>query len=241
MKGIYSMKLKVFAVAMLIGSSSHVLAADAVLGDVVVIENAHDWSGLYAGVLLGYGAGDTTARGNPGFDGSAPNDTANLDPDGFVGGAVAGYNWQRNQWVFGIEGEIGYLGAEDDVFEPDGDDFFANTDYGLYGSLTGRVGVAFDRTLFALRGGVIVSEIDYGYGDTDGDLPDPSASIFGSDTRAGYTLGASIEHAFTGDWIGRLDYSYSDFGSHTETDLDGDDYDISDNLHMIRIGISRKF
>jgi outer membrane immunogenic protein len=235
------MKMKVIAAALLLGSASVAHAADAVIDEVVIVDTAYDWSGIYAGALLGYGFGDTKARGNPGFDGSAPNDTANLDPDGLVGGAVAGYNWQRNQWVFGIEGEIGYLGAEDDVFEPNGDDFFANTEYGLYGSLTGRVGVAFDRTLFSLRGGVIISEIDYGYGDTDADEPDPNASIFGSDTRAGYTIGASIEHAFSGDWIGRLDYSFSDFGSHTDTDLDGDDYDISDDLHMIRIGIIRKF
>ncbi|AMS38985.1 hypothetical protein AA2016_0042 [Aminobacter aminovorans] len=204
----------------------------------------YNWSGFYAGVLLGYGTGDSSAISDNGFDGSAPEDRADLSPKGFAGGAVAGYNWQRDQLVFGVESEVGYLGAKDDFWFPDGDDYFARSEYGLYGSLAGRLGFAIDRTLITARAGVIVADIDYGYGDIDGGVngePDPDSSIFGDGARAGFTIGASIEHAFAGDWVGRLDYAYSDFGSHIETDGFDETYDVSDNLHMIRIGLIKKF
>lgn len=237
------MKIHTVIAAILLCSSSTAFSADFT-NDIPPAEQAYDWSGVYGGVLLGYGAGNTKAVGNPGFDGSAPDDTANIDPSGFVGGLVAGYNWQNGQWVFGAEGEVGYLGAKDSIWYPNGDDYFANTKYGLYGSLTGRIGVAIDRTLFTVRGGAIAGHIKYGFGDIDGGIngsPDDDASVFGSDTKIGYTIGASIEHAFSNDWIGRLDYSFSDFGSHTKTDLDGEDYRISNDLHMIRVGLVKKF
>ncbi|MDR7220765.1 outer membrane beta-barrel protein [Aminobacter aminovorans] len=202
---------------------------------------SYDWSGVYAGVLLGYGTGDSAAVSEDGFDGSAPEGRADLSPDGFTGAAVAGYNWQRGQLVYGLEGELGYLGAKDSFWEPDGDDYFGQTEYGLYGSLVGRVGFAVDRTLISAKAGLIVADIDYGYGDTDSDEPDPDGSIFDSGARAGFTVGTSLEHAFTNDWIGRLDYSYSDFGSHDRTDGYDASYEVSDSIHMIRVGIAKKF
>ena len=203
-----------------------------------------NWTGAYVGGLIGYGTGDTEAIGNPGFDGSAPDDRAVFDPDGFIGGVLVGYNWQVDNFVFGLEGEAGYLGVKENLWYPDGDDYFAGTEYGLYGSVVGRVGVAFDRTLLGVKAGVMVSRIDYGFGDIDGGIdgePDDSASVFGDTSRVGYTVGASLEHAFIDQWIGRLDYTYADFGSFTRTDRDGEDYRISNDLHMIRIGVSYKF
>lgn len=239
-------KMRTFLAAAVIfmGSAGTAFTADLADSSSVPNQTYYDWSGAYGGVLLGYGTGKTKAIGNPGFDGSAPDDRADLSPDGFVGGIVTGYNWQHGQWVFGAEGELGYLGAKDSLWYPDGDDYFANTKYGMYGSLTGRVGIAFDQNLFSVRGGVIASRIKYGFGDIDGGVNgniDDDANVSGSDAAVGYTIGTSIEHAFANGWIGRIDYSFSDFGSHTETDLDGDDYDISNNMHMIRIGIIKKF
>lgn len=205
---------------------------------------SYDWSGIYGGVLLGYATGRTTADGNPGFDGSAPDDRARISPDGFGGGGIAGINWQRGPFVYGLEGELGYLGARDSLWFPDGDDYFANTEYGFYGALAARLGYAMDRTLLSARGGLIIADIDYGFGDIDGGIagaPDPTASVIDSKVRAGLLMGAAVEHAFDERWIGRLDYAFAYFAGHTETDLDGEDYRIRNNLHMIRIGVVRRF
>ncbi len=60
-----------------------------------------DWSGAYAGVLLGYMGADFSGR----FQ-SNPSAAYAPDPDGFGGGFLAGYNWQNNSTVYGIEADI---------------------------------------------------------------------------------------------------------------------------------------
>src|SRR5436190_12946598 len=58
----------------------------------------YNWSGFYIGGHVGYGWGreDVTDL-LTGISGKT-------DPNGFIGGAQVGYNWQVAQWVFGIEG-----------------------------------------------------------------------------------------------------------------------------------------
>jgi outer membrane immunogenic protein len=133
------------------------------------------WPGFYIGGHAGAAFGDTgvndgfTYVGDPSFNGS-------LGSVGFIGGAQAGYNVQRDHIVFGLEGDIGYLGipaSKTVSFNPgscvghysDGSTvpytgticdidgkYSSSTD--LYGDLTGRLGYAVDRTLFYAKGGV---------------------------------------------------------------------------------------
>lgn len=234
------MKSILVAVSALLLSSGVTLAADSVATE----PSGFVWTGAYAGVVLGYGTGASKATADGGFDGSAPDDEARLSPNGVVGAAIAGMNWQSGALVYGLEGEVGYLGAKDDFWFPNGDDYFATTEYGLYGALAGRLGYAIDRTLITARAGLIVAKIDYGYGDIDGGVggsADPDASVFGDKARAGLLVGAALEHAFAGDWVGRLDYSYANFGKHSQDDSFGGAYRISDDLHMIRVGLIKKF
>lgn len=52
-----------------------------------------DWEGVYARVT-------STA-------------TVSMDPDGFTGGVNAGYNWQMDRVVMGLETDIAYTDFED--------------------------------------------------------------------------------------------------------------------------------
>ncbi len=71
------------------------------------------WQGFYlgghvGGAWAGPDVADTfTYVGDPSFNGG-------LDGSGFIGGAQAGYNIQRDSLVFGLEGDIGYLGLSAD-------------------------------------------------------------------------------------------------------------------------------
>jgi outer membrane immunogenic protein len=38
------------------------------------------------------------------------SDSVRLNGSGFTGGGQAGYNWQAGKWLFGIEGDISYVG-----------------------------------------------------------------------------------------------------------------------------------
>ncbi|MDT9105928.1 outer membrane beta-barrel protein, partial [Escherichia coli] len=77
------------------------------------------WAGAYAGVNLGYGFSGRTRL---------EDQDTRINKNGFVGGAFAGYNWQQDNFVYGVEGDLGYNGTKGSS-----NDFKAKS--GLEGSL----------------------------------------------------------------------------------------------------------
>jgi outer membrane immunogenic protein len=161
------------------------------------------WTGLYLGGQIGYtwGTDSFSGRGQ-GFGFSGPS----FVPNGVAGGAHVGYNYQINQLVVGLEGNIdgsGYrksFGSGSVVYV---------TQIPVEGSIRGRVGYALDRALFYVAGGAAFASFTNTYG---------SASGFNSFDRslAGWTIGGGLEYAITNNWSVRAEYSYSDFGSFTD-------------------------
>ena len=67
------------------------------------------------------------------------------------------------------------------------------------------------------------------------------ATLSGSDTFVGWTLGGGVEYAFTDNWIGRVEYRYYDFG---DRDLDGIGAGLSSldlNTSTLTLGVAYKF
>lgn len=64
---------------------------------------AVNWTGFYLGGFFGVDYGTTDMR----FVGDPANSGAKTWAVGAIGGLQAGYNYQVNQWVFGVEGDIG--------------------------------------------------------------------------------------------------------------------------------------
>ncbi|MFN7104296.1 MAG: outer membrane protein, partial [Pseudorhizobium sp.] len=96
---------------------------------------------------------------------------------------------------------------------------------GFSGSVRGRLGYAMDRTLVYAAGGWTATEVN----------ADTALGSF-DDTLHGYTLGAGVEHAFTDNMFGRLEYRYNDFGSGNlgAADIDFDQ-------HVVQVGLGVKF
>ena len=88
--------------------------------------SVYNWTGLYAGLNLGYEWGKVT--------------NSSIDPSGVAGGGQIGYNWQIGQFVFGAETDIQISGA-DDTFAPYK---FSNP---WFGTLRGRAGFAINNVL----------------------------------------------------------------------------------------------
>src|SRR5262245_12224521 len=95
--------MKKIAVPALIAAAMFVaapaVAADMNRGYAPAPYSAFSWAGLYAGANLG------------GQFASVSNSGAN--PAGFMGGLQVGYNWQTGQFVYGVEGDIQFSGADD--------------------------------------------------------------------------------------------------------------------------------
>ena len=194
------------------------------------------WTGVYLGGQIGYqwgksSTGLTAAGGTLGEPGYSPN--------GVIGGAHIGYNWQVAQFVLGLEGDVdgaGYRGSAVDA----GTGLLFTTRETVEGSVRGRIGYAWDRVLIYGTGGVAFASIRNGY----------TNQITGaSDTfttgRVGWTAGGGLEYALTNNWSVRAEYRYTDFGSYSQFLANSTVGTFSARKHetdnAVRVGFSYKF
>ncbi|HEY7748937.1 MAG TPA: hypothetical protein VH933_09685, partial [Aestuariivirgaceae bacterium] len=68
-----------------------------------------DWSGLYIGAYAGGGAVVNEINLDLGGAGLGLD---GIGGEGWLGGVMGGYNFQMNNFVFGIQGEAGYNALE---------------------------------------------------------------------------------------------------------------------------------
>lgn len=205
------MHIKSFALATLILSAAiPAMAADMTLEDPLPLPEQHqfspyDWSGFYLGAQGGYSWNQATVL----------SEDRNLDGGSF--GVHAGYNFQTGNIVYGIENDFNYnFGDSDD----------ASIEWDASGR--GRVGYAWDRTLFFTTAGIAAA---------GGKVEIPEVGKK-DDILIGWTAGGGIEHAFTDNILVRGEYRYSDFGSKDFGSAIGD---FKANQHKLVFGASYKF
>lgn len=208
------------------------------------------WAGPYVGLTGGYTRGHSNVGDLNGYNGPPPAANFGYNPDGGVAGLYAGYNFQFNWFVTGIEAEAGYLGLDANAQYPPyvgvrgPGDSVAHTNAGWYGEVTGRVGVAIPKFLFFAKGGCVFTDITNSYTDTD---PAGTTLVSGTDTcnRRGWTVGGGLEYKITPSWIGRLEYAYYDFGTARNIALTPGGYpwsfDHSLTASVYTVGIAYKF
>jgi outer membrane immunogenic protein len=184
------------------------------------------WSGFYVGAEAGAGWGTSTEGLNSFADcvGSLcvpvpviPNAFgSNYGINGWHGGATAGFNWQINQIVLGVEGDW----SAADIEGSGTDCGFASqlvlsgscsTRLGYFATMDGRIGFALDRILWYLKGGGAYGH----FSDTiiTSATPFSGPSFAATDNRWGVTAGVGVEFAFWQNWSAMFEYDYIDFGS----------------------------
>jgi outer membrane immunogenic protein len=128
-----------------------------------------------------------------------------------------------------------------------------------FATFRGRVGLlATPQTLLYATGGLAVGEFRYsaatnlnitvfgpgaaGLIPTGFQLNFPvGPATSSSDTRLGWTAGAGVEHKFTKNWSGKLEYLYVDYGSKTYFAGTANQADVSFKDHVFRAGINYEF
>src|SRR5712691_3751917 len=217
----------------------------------------YDWAGPYFGFELGGKTADvtwtaTTLRNstpplccggvNAPIDASSPR---TFEPWGFRVGGYAGYNWQYQAIVFGVEGDFAWADRQKSATGLPGCGALpngcvlnfvglgANSDSSSVtmrwdASLRARVGylVAPNVLLYGTGGvawqnfqsGGICAPVQvsaYCVAFLNGPQPSPN-SITNSTTRAGWTIGSGLEARIYGNWLFRAEYRYADFGTWNE-------------------------
>lgn len=249
----------------------------AVAMSVLAIGNAHaadvvapvyDWSGFYAGVNAGWGWGDIDSTDNsmttsgalvgitPGafdppatFPGSDRSDKA----DGLLGGVQAGYNYQLNQWVVGIEGDYQLLDFDTDASflgSPAGPYFQTSAELKSLGTLRLRAGYAFDNVLLYGSGGLAVGRGKASLsiqGGVPGAFTGPQFSESETEWLVGYAIGAGIEYAIDSAWSVKAEYLYAELGSEDfDFDFSGTPGDTARSegrivVNTARVGLNYRF
>jgi outer membrane immunogenic protein len=168
-----------------------------------------DWTGAYVGIHGGYAWGDVSVRDNP--DDGIPEGPYDYDASGIFGGITAGSNWQSGAFLLGIEGDLGYMDLSGAGIIPsshEGQHQDITLGSGLYGDITGRLGLAFGQTLFYGKGGFAFYSGEAMQATTvDGYVPT------GTGTFTGWTAGAGIEQMFGNGLSVKLEYLHFDFGT----------------------------
>jgi outer membrane immunogenic protein len=225
------------------GCAAFLLSAAAQAADITE-PTAYDWTGPYVGIQGGYGWGENDLSANTiggevvALDAAAINgDDGSFDLEGFVGGAHAGFNWQRDSLLLGLESDIEYADLDGDtviVGQLLGRDKVA-VDW--LGSLRLRAGFADDRALFYATGGLAVGGAKLRAEDGDGNKYADEA-----ETEWGWTIGGGLEYALSDDLSARIEYRYTDLGSINVRNADSDVDDEADlAFHAVRAGLSWHF
>jgi opacity protein-like surface antigen len=165
------------------------------------------WAGPYLGAHAGY----LSAGGEMTFPGSAEFHL--IDPKGFAGGALAGFNIQRGHLVAGIEGDFGYVGAKETIdtgLAPDPAATQMQSRITWNGHLRGRIGYATSQALFFIAGGLAVAGVENKAIDNT-----VGATASWNDTRAGWTLGGGVDFLAAPKVTVRLEYLYDNYGIKT--------------------------
>ena len=194
---------------------------------------AYDWTGFYVGGHVGYGWAEKDWRDAFGLN-------VSNKADGFLGGGQVGFNYQTGMFVFGVEGDFSWADIKGGsnigpvIGAPLGATF--NTDVDFTATLTGRLGLAFDRWLVYGKGGVAWAHDKY---DTNFYTFPGTASL--SETRIGWTVGAGVEYAFAPNWSTKLEYNYMDFGTRNVSFAPFTSTAIDQQIHAVKFGINYKF
>ncbi len=154
-----------------------------------------------------------------------------LDDSSFIGGGTLGCNWQMpaSPFVFGVEGEVGYMkfrGAGFDPFlgpntviaPPFTPDVLGAARIGdWYAMATGRLGYAWDRWMIYVKGGAAFVRTSTVVTDTCFSAAAGCGNwLIGtgnSDTKTVGTIGGGVEWAFAPNWSLKAEYMFIALGN----------------------------
>jgi outer membrane immunogenic protein len=177
------------------------LAADMAVKARPMPVEVYNWTGFYIGGHAGGGFANSSWS-DP-FTGA--NNTFNNS--GFLGGGQVGANVQFNALVVGAEGDFTWTNLKGSSTDSIGNAININTNTNWTSTITGRVGVAFDRLLAYGKGGVAFAQ-------DQSSLTDLGANTASTTlTRTGWTAGGGLEYALDNHWSARVEYDYLGFGS----------------------------
>ncbi len=179
-----------------------------------LIAPVYNWNGFYVGGHIGWG------------DSTLGNDESG---DGFLGGLQTGYNYQINQLVFGVEGEISWtdMGRSATVGA------ISSTDIDWIATIAGRLGYAFGNAL-------VYGKVGVAFLDWSSDVAVRGLGVSTGNTETGWVIGAGLEYGFTPNWSAKIEYNFMSF-ELDRTGFVNSAFDRDLDVHLFKLGINYRF
>lgn len=222
------------------------LSADRTPIAAAVMAPSALWTGYYLGLHAGYGWGRERFTTNGTYQSSLG---PTLRGSGALVGGQFGWNHQlSNNIVLGLEATLAVggvkmsgsrtlIGVDDDTGEPVSFTSRGSTTMNWLTTLGPRLGYAFDRTLVYGKGGFAAAGFRHAF--SNGGFETQT----GNQARAGWFLGAGVEHLIAPNWTVKLEYNYLNFRSGyfatTYRPLNGEASQI--DAHTVTIGFNYLF
>jgi outer membrane immunogenic protein len=174
--------------------------------------------------------------------------TGSISPSGFTAGGQVGWNYQINQYVFGIEADMAYTDLKATrTSVPIGfvNAMLSTVESRWLATVRGRLGFASGQALFYATGGLAIAEVKFFDQLWHRDSPDQ----FRQRHQFGWTVGGGVEWAFSQYWSIKAEYLYVDLGGASHNNLcsaalvctTGLTLDHDMREHVARIGINYRF
>ena len=209
-----------------------------------------NWTGFYAGGHVGGAFSDNrwsdpfpSAKTGLQFNNAGFGDT--IHGNGPLAGGQAGFNWQTGSWVLGLQADWSKtdLRGENTCYSGVGGLNCQNIINNV-GTVTGRLGYAWDRAMVYAEGGAARGQIDYALlGDTF--LQSRGYGV----TRIsawGWVAGGGLEYAMTDHWTTMVEYQHVDLGTNAVpfptvalVKLQGNT--IRQTVDLFKLGVNYKF
>lgn len=227
--------LKKILLSSLLATLTFVFQQQARAGDLGLMSSSYDWSGAYLGANVGATRDDINITRQTEYIGlvqlmpaeqtliDAAHDELDTSSYGFSGGLMAGYNWQVEQVVFGLETDINALSLHGNMRRDVSglfDTLFndphlqardkASYEADVFGTLRGRLGFAVDNVMLYGTGGLA-----YAHTKTNSELfvqdSTGAARWAASDSiwNLGWTIGGGLEYGID-RWSLGVEYLYVD-------------------------------
>ena len=208
------------------------------------------WTGFYVGGHGGY------AWTHKQWHEASDRELVSYTAEGGIWGVQGGYNWQSGGLVIGVEAQASWSdvrkGApyleQDNIVGPAGrvTRGRVGTTVENIGTVALRLGHAWDRSLFYVKGGAAWAyEVFRAF---DAGVPGEPLLASASDTRWGWMVGIGYEYAFLGNWSAKIEYDFLGFGRQ-RIELVGEPgvtpstrpFDVWQDISLVKVGINYRF
>lgn len=237
--------------------ASFVSVAAVLAAGPAFAQQATDWSGFYAGLTAGV-VNSTSSVDNPDW-----NFFGQIGPDQYegpidlsgasaAGGAEAGFNFQFNNVVLGIEGDFNALNAKSNYyyFDPSyecdyacGSSIGITTELNNLETLRGRVGITAGNALVYGTAGLAVGKVTTTIEEYNAS-EDWWAGGSATSTAWGWTAGAGVEYALDSHWSAKAEALYYDLKPQSIAENVADEYaDYKNHVtgSVLKLGLNYKF